>query len=971
MGSFFYSDNNQGVTPDENSQKDDIKENININTPNENNLKEFESKRNFIWIDENIYNKENKSFYGYLFETNNIKCERFESLDKGFNYLIDDNNNFKNFVIIISGKLFKTFYQLINKNIISINNALKIIIFCNDKEFWINNLKMNNIYYNQYFFDSQYIINLPQDIKNIIDDKIEDKEELTFDLIENYEQLIIPTYSSYLFDKVEDYEIDYYNDYLMKNFPPDPKINDYIEKGTHKEYVAKNIGKNKIYELVSQLKDKKLHKRIILRYWLRIYTLQSEFFIKLNKLFRQKDKKMSFFYPFIKLCYEGIKNNYIKTCSQEIYRCSLITIKEFDELNKNFISRVNGFPKLIVFSRSFLSFSTDKNKALDFGGTYDNQNFYSVLYIIEKLNDIEETYTTISNAMLENISNFEDEKEALVFPFSCFEIIEIKDINEKKYKYEIHLKYLGSYKEYIEQQFEASFFDKIQITNFSEELLTNGVVKINNFISEWEQKNENEEIQVEKICFFLDGEEDFIGFINNLILIFNINSLEKKIINVHSDKIINIIKLKCNNICSIAKDKTTKIIQIDKIDNNLNYKIIQNIVLQFSPSHIIILENNDIILSNEINNNIHFYALDNRKNYQVVKSIEEKESILDMKELPNNKIIYITENKNRNKFINIINSKEKNKENTNIKIENEQNQELKLLQMIIFNNHIIIGFNFRIDIFNTIDKTINSFKYFDLELTTLINLSSDRIIVAYYDSKNNETIIREHLLKIGDSKNKTNKFDCIGEGIIEQNKINNIIKINESQIIINKEENSYIILERKNEIGNKIHLNLKEGNKNDEKNELWRSTISSFSKKNSFSINKNHNKCNSYFNENKINNKNNIRSSVTFTESNNPFYGNNYSQSQKQLLNKGYFENNYGLINQNIAKNINIYNNNINQINNINIYKNKYDNNYFNDENICLKKEKSKKDLNDFFPKANNDEIKESKTFKIPNKVSF
>ena len=91
----------------------------------------------------------------------------------------------------------------------------------------------------------------------------------------------------------------------------------------------------------------------------------------------------------------------------------------------------------------------------------------------------------------------------------------------------------------------------------------------------------------------------------------------------------------------------------------------------------------------------------------------------------------------------------------------------------------------------------------------MIGLSSNRIILGLYDSDKNGAIIREQFLRIEDLKNNLGKFDCIGQGNLENEMIENIIKINESQILINIKNNSCIIYERKNEISEKLKKELK------------------------------------------------------------------------------------------------------------------------------------------------------------------
>ena len=132
--------------------------------------------------------------------------------------------------------------------------------------------------------------------------------------------------------------------------------------------------------------------------------------------------------------------------------------------------------------------------------------------------------------------------------------------------------------------------------------------------------------------------------------------------------------------------------------------------------------------------------------------------------------------------------------------------------MEIFYDYILICYNSCIDIFIYLDNTNKISKYlnyFDFELTNIIILSSNRIILGLYNKKKNESIIREHILRIEDLQNNEEKFDCLGEGIINEKKIINFIKINESQILINKENDSYMIYERKSEVGDIIRKGLK------------------------------------------------------------------------------------------------------------------------------------------------------------------
>ena len=62
-------------------------------------------------------------------------------------------------------------------------------------------------------------------------------------------------------------------------------------------------------------------------------------------------------------------------------------------------------------------------------------------------------------------------------------------------------------------------------------------------------------MQFDKICFFLDGEEDCVSFKDNKIFIFNIHfSKIKQTIDKHQNEVLDIAKLYYNSIISSSRD---------------------------------------------------------------------------------------------------------------------------------------------------------------------------------------------------------------------------------------------------------------------------------------------------------------------------------------------------------------------------------------------------------------------------------
>ena len=225
---------------------------------------------------------------------------------------------------------------------------------------------MNNIYYNNKFLDKKLIFTHPSEIEDFINNKQKEDNDLTFDIIDNIAQLIIPKYYSYLLDDVNYTEIFYFNSYLRKILlRPTEKEIDELKK-TDEFKIIQIYGNELVQKLLNQIELKNLPKEIIIKYWLRIYTMESEFCYMLNESLRKKDKQVYFYYPFIKLCYEGVKKGYLKSYNKELYRYSQIAKDEFEIIIKKYEERnqdINIIPLIIVYSRSFLSFSMDeKNK---------------------------------------------------------------------------------------------------------------------------------------------------------------------------------------------------------------------------------------------------------------------------------------------------------------------------------------------------------------------------------------------------------------------------------------------------------------------------------------------------------------------------------------------------------------------------------------------------------------------------------
>ena len=161
-----------------------------------------------------------------------------------------------------------------------------------------------------------------------------------------------------------------------------------------------------------------------------------------------------------------------------LYRGSKISNKEVEKIKSFLNKKIENLPGAIVFSKSFLSFSKDRGIAEGYL-KYENKNknLSKVLYIIEK--DDRLGYSLLTHGDIEKISYFANEKEVLFFPFSSFEIKEIKEINIGEEKgYEIKILYLGKYRKEIENNENIKNKEnKIPDSKFKIQLSEFGLIK--------------------------------------------------------------------------------------------------------------------------------------------------------------------------------------------------------------------------------------------------------------------------------------------------------------------------------------------------------------------------------------------------------------------------------------------------------------------------------------------------------------
>ena len=225
-----------------------------------------------------------------------------------------------------------------------------------------------------------------------------------------------------------------------------------------KEYLL-SFGKKDLDDLIKNLNNfQYLPLEILTKYLIRCYTFDTDFYKKLNKDL-MSSKMLNIYKSYIKLLYLGIqKKLFSQSPNQYLYRGGKINKIEFEKIKR--YKKEGKLNNLIVFSKAFLSFSEEKNEAINFIGQSDKETL-GILYVLDSSKVGEDDIK--SNADIQKYSAFPEEKEILFFPGSSFIISDIIELNEANI--EIILNYYGKFKEYYNycRKSDESQISKIDI----------------------------------------------------------------------------------------------------------------------------------------------------------------------------------------------------------------------------------------------------------------------------------------------------------------------------------------------------------------------------------------------------------------------------------------------------------------------------------------------------------------------------
>ena len=381
--------------------------------PEDNNEKINKSLEKLIWLDPNVNNRENLFYQIMLLNSRKFELFTFtETKDcieklKAIEFI-------KTYIIINHSKLREFFIEF-EKIINSIKICPEIIIFTSQNKL---NLIMKNIYNLDKFslFNNNLIFN---DFEKVLNKLIsEDK------YIPNY----IPKNDYDPNDNSFSYEyINKLNDLILPltfiDFMEFPSKTDIIE---FNQFFLDKYSENseEMKNLIEQLLiDVNIPLQILVKYWIRAYTLESLFYYELNYALIKYTKND--YDIFLRILYQGLINKaIIPFIDQTLYRGSRIKKDELKYIQEALSNKKEDLPGCICYNKAFLSSSQDKNIALSFL-KIPMPHEESVLYIFEKGEDLDKENAT--NAEIQEFSAIKGEKEILFFPYSCFEILRVKE----------------------------------------------------------------------------------------------------------------------------------------------------------------------------------------------------------------------------------------------------------------------------------------------------------------------------------------------------------------------------------------------------------------------------------------------------------------------------------------------------------------------------------------------------------------
>ena len=228
---------------------------------------------------------------------------------------------------------------------------------------------------------------------------------------------------------------------MAKNIKPN--LINYNELEEFQRYFIKLYPNLKQFIKPSEEKDIYVPYNILAKYYLHLYTHESDFFKNLN--IELSKGKFDRYRQYIFILYIALNKGYFRSCSNcKLYRGGFLSEEEYQILQNNFDNSSNN-QKVLFFSKKFLYFYKSQEIADNFlRNSIKKKKGVFVRIVVDESNN--NNYTTNIDINKMKLSKYNNEEEVLFLPLSTFEVKDIiEDIFcENKIKI-IRLKYLNEY----------------------------------------------------------------------------------------------------------------------------------------------------------------------------------------------------------------------------------------------------------------------------------------------------------------------------------------------------------------------------------------------------------------------------------------------------------------------------------------------------------------------------------------------
>ena len=416
---------------------------------------------NILWLDANINNETNLEYQKEFKKLNGDNFHPFTKVNDCIKKI--QEIRYEKTFIIISGSILKDFYKEFEKIKNKIQILPEILIFTSYKRSIsvkqeISNFKdslfdINSVFVNYNAVEKRLKMEnsyTPNELEPL---NIEKNEAFSFEYIKEKNYLTMPILYADNIECPTKYEISKFNEFLLNKYSKEEDF------------------KLLIQQLILNIK---IPCEILVKYYLRAYTLESVFYKEMNYYLMNESGKD--YETYIKVLYFSLRQKYIEPeVNKKLYRGTRIKKEELKYIENAFKYKKENLPSCICYSKAFLSSSLKEEVALTFMSRKSKKEDEEyAIFEFEKPNEIDIQNT--SNSIVIKMSRFEHEEEILFFPFSSFEISKLPEertyiSEDNKYYtfYRIYLKYLGKYRNIIDSK------EKIPETNFTKNFLNTDI----------------------------------------------------------------------------------------------------------------------------------------------------------------------------------------------------------------------------------------------------------------------------------------------------------------------------------------------------------------------------------------------------------------------------------------------------------------------------------------------------------------